>query len=124
MFLARQGLVKIERPDWLVLMRLDRTDPDSYFKKSEFDEWFDKHVEPINKMLEEGVEVYNDETLSDTIWAYDMRPEFVKDQTRKALLINIQPIVKETAEDVLRDILNADWDDLGSDLHDRAKAVS
>ena len=115
--------MKIERPDWLVLMRPDRTDPDSYFKKSEFDEWFDKHVEPINKMLEEGVEVYNDETLSDTIWAYDMRPEFVKDQTRKALLINIQPIVKETAEDVLSDILNADWDDLGSDLHDRAKAV-
>lgn len=64
------------------------------------DEWFHNNVEPMNKMLSEGVEVYGEDNCSGNIWAQECQ---LTNHKLKALLINIQPIKKETAEDVLRD---------------------
>ena len=81
--------MKIQRPNWSHMVTVDTLDG-----------WFDAHVEPINKMLEAGVEVY----------ATRNRPEWLnnkfEDTPHKALLINIEPIKQETAADVLRDFVN------------------
>ncbi len=100
--------MKIEKPDLVEIATRD------------FDEWFDKYVEPINKMLAEGIEVYNFEEIWHPVNdAYgDERPR------NKALLI--QPIKKETAEDVLRDLVEMHESDiysLLSESYSRAKAV-
>jgi len=61
-------------------------------------------IEAHNKMLGEGVEIYQDKKLMDSLWDTDKDcPNLVYDHT--ALLINLQPIKKETAEDVLRDMI-------------------
>ena len=83
--------MKIEKPDrsdWGELMW-------------SFNHWFKEKVEPVNEMIANGIEVYNFEE----IW-HPMRDAYGDDKpSNKALLINIEPIKKETAEDVLRDIL-------------------
>jgi len=69
-----------------------------------FRNWFKEQVEPINKILEAGTEVRGNKT--NTLgWSFleYFPPEL--NYTHKALLINIEPIKKETAEDVLRDML-------------------
>lgn len=58
--------------------------------------WFKHHVEPINKVLAEGVEVYGKSGLLGS-WAKDF------EGNHKALLIKIEPIKEDTAEDILRD---------------------
>jgi len=90
-----------------------------------FDQWFDQHVSPINRLLEAGIEVYTN--------SYEGRANewlgkaWVDDPTHKALLINIEPIKQETADDVLRD-----WLEYSSsrtirheekDIRERAKAA-
>lgn len=67
----------------------------------QFDAWFQEYVKPLNKAIREGVEVFADNNTNR--W-YPETDSSCSD-THKALLINIQPIRKETAEDVLRDIL-------------------
>jgi len=63
--------------------------------------WFDEHVEPINKMLSEGEMIYGYMNHG-VFWKRPEEPS-QRETTHTALLINIQPIKKETAEDVLRD---------------------
>lgn len=93
--------IEIKNPDYLKAQR--RFSADNFPEL--FNKWFTEEVEPINKMLSEGVEVYN--TDSGYGWADTLEVRAV----RKATLINIQPIKKETAEDVLRDIVNKWWKD-------------
>lgn len=108
--------MKIERPLWYLWFGISGGHHD------DADEWFDTHVEPINKMLDEAVEVYGMKAHGGNIWATKQH----EDDSKKALLINIQPIKQETAEDVLRD-----WMKIirgGSSWHaekeiERAKAV-
>ena len=64
----------------------------------------DAELTRFRKLLAEGVEVYGYGD-NKSIW---QRPEHhdMHEVTHKALLISIQPIKKETAEDVLRDLIN------------------
>jgi len=109
---------KIERPDWDDVLE---EDPLSITQEDELNTWFNQFVEPINELLENAVKVYGIPQDNCT---------FGQDQdnydTHKALLIDIQPIEKETAEDVLKDFLkhqgnfkNIDLDILAT----RAKAA-
>lgn len=80
-----------------------------------------EQIDKVNVILAEGVEVYY---ASAGMWDSSEKP---RDTTSKALLINIQPIKKETAEDVLRDMLNQ-WNShsgycLPPGIKERAKAV-
>ncbi len=78
--------------------------------EKDFDRWFNEHVEPINRMLSEGIEVWSDDWgdfKGEHMWS-DKEDSCValNMNTHKALLINIQPLKKETAEDVLRDLVS------------------
>ena len=91
--------MKIDRPDWYKIAAT----PWNNINETTLNEWFDEFVEPINKMLSEAVQVYG--------YIEDGKPKYYSSYTwgdsikeSKALLINIQPIKKETAEDVLREI--------------------
>lgn len=117
--------MKIEKPRWAEkLLRLNNSDIG--FSKAQdqwLNEWFQEYIEPINKMLGEAVEVYADEAFTNggSIYLKDYAG-----QGYKALLINIEPIKKETAEDVLRYFVEGvqaggKWD--SAELYERAKAV-
>jgi len=94
---------KIEIPG---VMKLSdkRRDGKDYISTDCFLEWFEKEVEPINKMLDEAVEVYgySDLNVSNHTYASDKQ----ECDTHKALLINIQPIKKETAEEILQSFMD------------------
>ena len=113
--------MEIIEPNWYDLDCLPSMGP----KKARI--WFKENVEPINKLLAEGVEVYADKFEED-------KPIYFKDRAgegQKALLINLQPIKAETAEDVLRDAIefldpHSDSEakpDYNHELFKRAKAV-
>jgi hypothetical protein len=112
---------KIERPYWhKVLPGHISRDQDNWLNN-----WFNVHIEPINKMLEAGVEVYQERSFAETIWDTDPDANNMN-FTHKALLINIEPIKQETAADVLRDIMYAleiNNEELGEECLTRAKAA-
>lgn len=95
--------MKIERPDtWC-----------ASYGAIEFYQWFDKHVEPINKMLAEGVELRSalnapeeEFVVNSKEWWFGESAIGFARGTHKALLINIQPIEEKTLEERLKDILN------------------
>lgn len=67
----------------------------------DFDSWFDTHVTPINKLLENAVEVY---TGASGIWTTHKENAGI---THKALLITIEPINQETERSLLEEyVLN------------------
>lgn len=80
--------MKIERPDWML-----HYDMKENVKVSCVHEWFLREVEPINKMLSEGVETtgFKDDTYG---WVFGVDPDRQID-THKALLIGITPIEKK-----------------------------
>jgi len=85
--------MRIEKPGFVLSDRYD----------VEFNNWFDEHVEPVNEAIRNGVEVYaSNEVLDDETWHKNMFNDL---RTHKALLINIQPIEKDSAEKVLRDMI-------------------
>ncbi len=67
------------------------------------DWWYD-NVDPVNQLLSEGVEVEGYIT-PDHIVMHEPHG-LIKDDNHKALLINIQPIKKGTAEDILHELVN------------------
>lgn len=79
--------------------------PDDLYCDGRFRQWFIAHVEPINRLLSEGVEVYQRRNLKNQPYESVWTPDWCHGDTNKALLINIQPLKKETAEDVLRDLV-------------------
>jgi len=93
--------MRIEKPDWKNKCLSERVKGDSLLScLAALDYWFEDNVAPVNKMLSAGVEVYHDRRLGDCLWETDEKENITN--THTALLINIQPIKKETAEDVLR----------------------
>lgn len=101
--------MRIEKPDWRAPFGIKVADS---MLPIILNGWFQSKVEPINKMLAEGVAVNAfkiTETMTDSekqsvgMWTCGEWDD--GRDTHKALLINIKPIKKETAEDVLRDIV-------------------
>jgi hypothetical protein len=117
---------KIERPLWLTNNVLTVT----------FYQWFDKHVEPVNRAIENAVDVYGNvyEPYKGEVNCSTFDVAKCNTNTHRALLINIQPIKKESAEDVLRDFVkehivyawnheNRDMNYSLQKLQERAKAA-
>ena len=130
---------KIERPDWLehgrAVNKLPATPEDNeyLFTVDAFDHWFDKVIKPHNKLIESAVSVYARVPSGEQpcVWVESHKRDDIPD-THRAYLINIQPIKKETAEDVLRELtafhahciyMNTDNEIIHKALIKRAKAV-
>ena len=79
--------------------------------ETHFENWFETVVEPVNKMLEQGVEVVGHKEADHPYWYMFENPskESMKSHTHKALLINIQDIKPKTkgerAIESLREVL-------------------
>lgn len=107
--------MKIERPEFGM----------SYTREQmieTFNCFWEQEVEPINKMLEAGVEVF---TKDDCFYptAQWTKNEHI-DASHKAILIKIEPIKQETCADICRDLLDPAWDSSSlNSLQDRAKAA-
>lgn len=108
---------KIERPNMDII---GWTNTATRWDK--FQEWFDEHVEPINKMLAEGVAMqarlgnHGDDPMGseNKIWYCSTNSTYM--DTHKALLINIQPIKKETTRDLVIAFLAILGDNIGDDI--------
>jgi hypothetical protein len=97
---------------------------DEYFlSKSEFNEWYDI-------VFKDAVDVECTRTLSDHPGAWYASENGTYPKTHTALLINIQPIKKESAEDILKDMIK-EYSDIEKyigprgpfwDVFERAKA--
>ena len=117
--------MKIEKPHFYTeLLNGDKV-KDPVITKDDFDIWYDEN---INKMLSEGVEVMCADRDTCNWWSK------LDDDVAwhsKALLINIQPIKKETREERLeafvREVYEVTSNDratpLGQMWNDKAKAV-
>lgn len=110
----------IERPDWKENLSL--TPKELNFLMS----WFDKNLQgKVVVDLKDAVEVkgFLDD---DGEWHLGTEKEESVLDTHTGLVVNIKPIKKETAEDVLRDLLNkaeSNEEYFLVDYLDRAKAV-
>jgi len=116
--------MKIEKPDWAMMLPIGlqglSTGHREYseccekrvrkmfpFVLEHLTNWYEDQVEPINKMLEGAVEVTAWQTLdAEKDWIAEENKTGLPDHFKchKALLINIEPIVKESAEDILREL--------------------
>jgi hypothetical protein len=100
--------LEINRPDWDFMLALADTKSVSVGKsyrdafKDQMDDWFNEHVVPINKLLSNGVKVTG---VNDDGYYFDHHRS--RGDTHKALLINVQPIYEESAEQVLEDIFTS-----------------
>lgn len=117
--------LRIKFPAWVGYMTEQGTEPTYHhhqFQK-QFENWWHREVEPINKMLSEGVEVTGcvPPGEKETLWSH----KGISKDTHKALLINIQPIEKDTPEKVLRDWLKCSGESYEyiKELELRAKKV-
>ena len=92
---------KIDRP----ALAFSYYEGDDWIRRQELDQWFDEHVEPINKMLDEASVVYSYRNDSkEGCWFTDFEQK--KDRYKsKALLINIEPIKQRTREESLTDCI-------------------
>ena len=91
--------LKIKKPDWAfeALPRIF-SDEVTITIAAKLNDWFNENVEPVNKILRNAIAVT-------TANAYDWNVESAINATHKALLINIEPIKKESAKDVLEALL-------------------
>jgi len=89
--------MNIKEPDWKLFSRhrLQET------SEVELKEWYRLNVKPINKMLAEGAEVFSDSRVGDHSW-FESVPQKVQENT--ALVINVQPIEKDSAEKICKDL--------------------
>jgi len=114
--------MRIEKPEWTDMVQQNMKMESVY---NNLNYWFRRKVEPINTLLAEGVPVFGERTVG----GFDRWLDSAGPNTdSKALLINIEPIKKETAEDVLRmfcDQLDSDGvrDQDLTHFYKRAKAV-
>ena len=91
---------RIERPDWKNIGKMS-IEKGNYLELLDF--WFDHAVEPINKALDSAAEVYGPfTTYSGT--CLNLPHTHIADG-HKALLINIEPIAKETVSDIAREMV-------------------
>ena len=80
---------KIEKPDWFNFC-------EDYDPMGELNSWFDENIAPIN----DAVRLYSPNGVDD--WCSTNQ---LKKATHQAYLINIEPLKKDTLEDLVRDIL-------------------
>jgi len=119
--------MKIERPKWQSMLD---TGPPYSNPLDDLNRWFDKYVEPVNKILSEGIEVSGHRQREGWLMG-SLLDENNDGDTHKALLINIEPLKKLTATEekavkILNQIIQADDDgDLmgWNELHDKIKAA-
>lgn len=64
---------------------------------SSVEHWFDQHIEPLNQMLRDGLEVSFRQDESGGRYFEDLN----RNDTHKAYLIGIEPLKKETREERL-----------------------
>lgn len=98
--------MKIEKPDWYQHIDITKKQtlcdcnggPYKYMHAvnfSKLSEWFETHVEPVNRMLAGAVEVSGFGEAPNWIWKQDIENlSYVGKPTYRALLINIEPIKK------------------------------
>lgn len=67
----------------------------------EFDEWYATEIAPL---FENAVWVYGQKTEEREMCGFDERP--FDNDTHKALLIKIEPIKEESAEDILKEFIS------------------
>ena len=96
--IIKENPMKIERVIWANI-----SGGECGVNQRAFDYWFDECVEPINKMLSEGVEVYGTSNL--TYSNYDSRLNFNRTDHHSALLINRQPIKRKSREQQLEEFV-------------------
>lgn len=101
--------MKIERPRWMIS---DKPGDMELISLKVVQDWFSEVVEPISKMLAEGVEVYGYKFRGN--WSF--RHNETNATTHKALLIKIEPIKQETTSDVLKEWLSHINTHNGADL--------
>lgn len=97
--------MKIARPNFEVVYN----DSASFSMNKAMNDWFDEHVEPLNKMLAEGVELYGSETRPLDGW----NQKSYESSTHKALLINSEPIKEKSREEKMTKLLS----DIASLVH-------
>ena len=98
--------LEIEKPAWT-------PNPDEVYGAlqvltlTDFNKWFTENVEPINKLLREGVEVYYNYSYSNDIGAreYFWHESHVPSDEKKALLINITETKPKTRVEKLEECL-------------------
>ena len=106
--------MKIKHPDWY-----DFEGDNQKICPAKLAKWFEKYIDPINKMLDLGIQVSR---VKDTCVYHELEhPANVYDY--KGMVINMQLIKEETIEDVLMEILY--WEDnrMPDDLRRRAEKV-
>lgn len=87
---------KIERPDWENILESQTI---RRHLVAVLNGWFNWNVEPVNKLLEDAVEVYSD---SKRAWSTHPDDALIGN-THKALLIDVQAIKKDSLDDILED---------------------
>jgi len=112
--------LEIKKPDWKGMA------------SDEFHIWFASEVEPINKILSDGVEVkcgeWRDGQKSSKLgWVAEEKHIESNGRTHIGLLINRQPNKKETEKDVLRDLVkiykSGQLGNKSKEIIERAKAI-
>jgi len=108
--------MKIERPDWKSTLK----EHVMTYGVVLLNKWFDENVEPINKMLEEGVEVFGFQDDDDggcwKTWTCRMNSD-----THSMFIINRKELKKETAEEVLNALWNHEDIRIPIDMYQRVK---
>ena len=117
---------RIEQPNWFEdgwVQTVSGGERRAYVTQEQLTSWWKTQVEPVNKQISEGTVVYQlmHPDCSEGDWFQYPKQKHV---THTALLINIQPIKKETAEDLVRDIANGVYIlEIDSDIRRRAKEL-
>lgn len=94
--------MKIERPDWL--FDIKDLSPENTI---DLDTWFDQNVTPVNKLLAEAKRLYlsHDENHGWVGSEKQVYEEGLLPDTHQGLLLDLKPIERESAEDVLRALI-------------------
>ncbi len=102
--------LEIERPQWDFMQdKITKKLTVPFLSEGNFNYFWKNEVEPINKLLREGVEVYSPEkNAKSPFWSTD-DSKWSTGNSYKGLLINIQPIKQESAEGLLREIIEGDF---------------
>lgn len=96
--------LKIEKPDFQEIASQHCSD--GHLRSIDFskiDAWFAETIEPINKLLAEAEELFG---TDDGCW-FDSNSQDFNTNTHHGYIIGVEPLKKETAADVLREIYDA-----------------
>ncbi|MCP3684563.1 MAG: hypothetical protein GY861_18000 [bacterium] len=112
-------LRKIKKPDWhMLLLNSFHTNT-----SGALDHWFKEHVEPLNAAINDAVSVTGYLNGGGNFIINGHR-----DDSYRALLLDVRAIKKEEPEDILKDIVGRKYDgepfrDIFLELKERSQAV-